>query len=357
MAPGDRLPRTGLLLVNLGTPDAPRAPEVRRYLKQFLHDPRVIDIPAIARWLLVNGIILPFRPRKSAAAYRTIWTEQGSPLLLHGQALATAMQERLGPDVPVRLAMRYGNPGIEPVLDEMRRLGVDRLVVCPLYPQYAASSTGSSLEEVFRVVGKAWNVPAVSVVEPFYDHPAFIRALADAARPHLERFGADHLLLSYHGLPVRQVQKSDDTGSHCQIASGCCDRITEANRACYRAHSFATSRALLAALGWDPARSTTSFQSRLGRTPWIPPYTDVLLPELVKSGVRRLAVMTPSFVADCLETLEEVGIRAREDFLEAGGEDLVQIPCLNSDPVWVEALHEILRPHLGAGAREALLAR
>jgi ferrochelatase len=333
--------KLGVLLVNLGTPDAPHAPEVRRYLAEFLADPRVIDINPVARWILLHLIILRFRPARSAEAYRKIWTPEGSPLLVHSKALAAAVAERL-PGCEVALAMRYGAPSLADGLRALRDRGCDRLLVFPLYPHYAASSTGSTLEALYKAAGELWNTPYLWVVPPFYDHPSFIDALAQRGAPILDELRPDHVVFSYHGLPERHMHKSDPSGQHCLRQSGCCDAIIDANRSCYRAQCYATSRALIARLGLDPAGVSTCFQSRLGRTPWIRPYTDEVLPELARRGVRRVAVFCPAFVADCLETLEEIGMRADEDFRAAGGEALRLVPGLNSEPRWVDAVLQMI---------------
>jgi ferrochelatase len=336
--------KTGVLLSNLGTPDDPSPAAVRRYLKEFLSDPRVLDIGAIARWALLNLVVLPSRPAKSAAAYAQVWSEAGSPLLVHGRALQAAVQARLGDDFVVELGMRYGQPSIAGALDRLRVAGADRIVFFPLYPQYASSSTGSSIEELYRIAGARWVTPSIASVPPFYDEGGFIRAFAEVGRPVIERERPDHVLFSYHGLPERQVQKTDDTGAHCLRSATCCEAIVAANRNCYRAQCFATTRALVAALSLTLPHSVT-FQSRLGRTPWIKPYTDVVLPELAKKGVRRVVVFCPAFVADCLETLEEIGIRARRDWLAVGGEALTLVPSLNATPAWVDAVVALVHDH------------
>jgi ferrochelatase len=335
--------RTGVLLVNLGTPDSPETGDVRRYLREFLSDPRVVDIHPVGRWLLLNLIILPFRPAKSGHAYKTIWTEAGSPLLTHGRDLTAAVQAALGDRFVVALGMRYGNPSIPAALAQLMAADVTRLVVVPLFPQYSSAATGSALDRVYQEVGHGWNVPAVASVAPFYDDPGFIDAFAQVARPKLEGFQPDYVLFSYHGVPERQVEKSDPTGQHCLRKPDCCARIEHANRYCYRAQCYATTRALAAALGLAPDGHDVSFQSRLGRTPWIKPYTDEVLPALRAQGKRRVAVLCPAFVADCLETLEEIGIRAREDWLKAGGEDLLLVPSLNAHPAWVDAVAALVR--------------
>jgi ferrochelatase len=329
---------TGLLLVNLGTPDAPDPASVRRYLRQFLSDPRVVDINPVGRALLLNLVILPFRPAKSAHAYRTIWGPDGSPLLVHSRALTVAVRARLGEGWRVELAMRYGNPSIEAGLTALRRAGCDRIVVLPLYPQYSSAATGSTVEEVCRVAGALWVTPMLTFVGAFYDDPRFIDAVAAVGRPLLDAGRYDHVLFSYHGVPERQVQRTDETGAHCLRRDDCCDAIVSANRHCYRAQCYATTRALVARLGLAEGTYSTAFQSRLGRTPWIRPFTDETVRALARSGVKRLAIFSPSFVADCLETLEEIGLRAREDFVAHGGETLTLVPSLNATDAWVEAV-------------------
>jgi protoporphyrin/coproporphyrin ferrochelatase len=334
---------TGLLLINLGTPDEPTPPAVRRYLREFLSDPRVIDIHPVGRALLLNLVILPFRPKKSAHAYQSIWdAERGSPLMFHSRDLQRGVAAALGDEWKVELAMRYGQPSIPDALAALRAAAVDRIVVLPLFPQYAASSTGTALARVLEIAGQEWNTPWIHVVPPFYDEADFIEAFAKVAR-ETGVHEADHLLLSFHGLPERHCRKSDTSGNHCLVKSDCCDAIVEANRHCYRAQCFATARGLVATLGLAEGRYTVCFQSRLGRTPWIRPYTDELLDKLAKDGVKKLAVMCPAFVADCLETIEEIGIRARDQFRAAGGEQLTMIPSLNASAPWVELVARLAR--------------
>jgi len=354
-------PRVGVLLLNLGTPDAPTTPAVRRYLREFLMDGRVIDLPFVARWPLVHGIIAPFRGPKSAAAYRSVWTAEGSPLLVHSRALAVAVADRL--PVPVALAMRYGNPSIASALATLGEL--DELVVVPLFPQYASATTGSALARVQELLGAGPNVPALRVVPPLVQSPAFFEALAAVTRRALhtaegsqgaEPFVPDAILCSYHGLPERHLRASRPA---CLTTEGCCDRPDAAYGFCYRAQCVATTRGLAGALGWEvrgsvPERHVagaalpvyTSFQSRLGRDPWIQPYTEATLEALARSGVRRLAVACPSFVADCLETIEEIGERGAHTFRAAGGEELRVIPCLNAAPEWVDAVVDVSRRQL-----------
>jgi ferrochelatase len=345
--------RVGLLLVNLGTPDAPRPAEVRRYLREFLSDPRVLDLPALRRFLLLELVILPRRPAVSAAAYSKIWTEEGSPLLVHSRALADKLQERLGSDVQVELAMRYGQPSIAGALDRLERSGVSRIALLPLYPQYSAAATGSSIARVLELAAARWNTPFVQVIPPFYDHPAYLDARADSIRPFLASPEPELILFSFHGLPERHLRRSDSSpapGGHCLSRADCCDRIDSSNRFCYRAQCHATARSLAARLGLPSEKMVVCFQSRLGRTPWLRPYTDEVLAEHARRGVRH-AVLVPSFVADCLETLEELGLRGSEIWRDHGGETLRLVPALNASDRFVEALIRI------AGDGSILLAR
>jgi protoporphyrin/coproporphyrin ferrochelatase len=340
--------RRGVLLVNLGTPASPATTDVRRYLREFLTDPRVVDLPAVARALLVYGFILPLRPRTSAAAYEKIWTPEGSPLLVHGRALRDALLKTLGDDYAVELAMRYGEPSISGALDRLLAADVSRIQVVPLFPQYAASSFGSALDAVYRAAGRRWNVPPIDARGPFYDDPGYIGALVRTAQDLPRSLRPDHLLMSFHGLPERQIRRSDPSGSHCLRSPTCCDSVGPHNRFCYRAQCFATARALAEGLELRREHWTVSFQSRLGRTPWIRPYTDETLPGLAERGIRVLGVCCPSFVADCLETLEEIAIRGREQWLSLGGEDLVLVPSLNAHPAWVVALSRWIRSREGS---------
>ena len=333
----------GLLLLNLGTPDSASIVDVRRYLREFLSDPRVIDLPAPLRWALLRLFILPFRPRATAAAYAKIWTSEGSPLRVHSEHLRRALAERLGPSYRVELGMRYGRPDIVSALGRLARAGVKSLVVLPLFPQFAVASTGSAVARVRAQVERDGHPFALDVVEPFYAHPEFIGALAERTAPELARFEPDHVLMSYHGLPERHIRRGDTGGRHCLARPDCCDAILAANRNCYRAQCFATARALGRALRLAPERYGVSFQSRLGRSPWIRPYTDHVLPELASRGVRRLAVVCPAFVADCLETLEEIEIRARDQWRALGGEALHLVPCLNADVRWAAGLERLIR--------------
>lgn len=344
-SPAPDLP--GVLVVNLGTPDSPSVPDVRRYLREFLADPRVIDIPAVPRWLLLNLVILPFRPRASAHAYEKIWTERGGPLRLEGEALVEGMTRELGPGWLVELAMRYGNPSIPDALRRLQDRGATRLVVLPLYPQAASSSSGSSLEAVYSEVARRWNVPAISVVPPFFADEGVLRAWNESLRPHLAEAKAEHVLFSFHGLPERHLRKADVSGHGCLASATCCEALVAGNRDCYRAQCLATARLLAERLELPPSGWSVSFQSRLGRTPWMRPYTDEVLADLAARGTRRVAVCCPGFVADCLETLEEIGMRGAEAFVEKGGESLALLPSLNAHPAWVRAASDLVRRAAG----------
>lgn len=340
----------GLLLVNLGTPEGdpgkgPSSSQVRRYLKEFLMDPYVIDIAKPLRWLLVHAVILPARPRRSAEAYRKVWTDQGSPLLVHHLELASALRAELarggGRSWEVVAAMRYGKPSIAEGFRELEGKGIRETLVVPLYPQYSLAATRSSIEECRNQATRSASGMKLRFFPPFYDAPGFLDAFAEVARPHLAGYGFDHFLFSFHGLPERHIIRTDRSapgGSHCLATPGCCEWVGEVNRDCYRAQCFATARGLAARLGLDAERYTVCFQSRLGRTPWIGPSTEILYGQLVARGVKKLAVMCPAFVADCLETLEEIQIRGRDQFRSLGGEELRLVPSLNASPAWVRRL-------------------
>ncbi|MDP7156836.1 MAG: ferrochelatase, partial [SAR324 cluster bacterium] len=337
--------KTGILLINLGTPDAPRSPEVRRYLKQFLSDDRVLDLDPVLRWLLLRLVILPFRSRKSAQAYAKIWVKEGSPLLVYGRRLRDALTERFQAEgIPVTLGMRYGNPSIPSAMQELRDQGCDHLVVTPLYPQYASSSSGTALQVVYETAARLWNTPSLTVVPAFYDRPEFIDAFAEIGRPYLNS-APDHVLFSFHGLPERYVQKSDDSGRWCLQQPNCCTQIRAENRNCYSAQCHHTAQRLSQALQVKQDCWSTAFQSRLGRNRWLQPDTPSTLKALARSGKHRVVVFCPAFVADCLETLEEIAIRANAEFQGTGGESLTLVPSLNGHPAWVAGLETLLRSH------------
>ena len=336
----------GILLMNLGTPDAPTTPAVRRYLREFLSDPHVIDIPAVPRWLLVNLVIAPFRSPKSAAAYKEIWTEKGSPLLVHSEELRDALQQRMGEDWKVAIGMRYGSPSTREGLAELE--DAEEIVAIPLYPQFAQASTLTARRKLEEEVEKLDARPDVRIAGDFYVDRGFIKALAASAKESLEGIRQDHLLMSYHGLPVHQLSCAGDPAMDCINEMKPCSGIHPNHPTCYRAQCYATSRALAEELGLSEGSWSVSFQSRLGNRPWIQPFTDLHIEDLLEKGCRRLAVICPSFVADNLETLEEIGLQLREDFLEKGGESLHLVACMNSHPAWVEALDQMVRRELEA---------
>jgi len=336
-------PSTGCLLVNLGTPEAPTPSSVRRYLREFLGDPRVLTLPTPLRQALLYGVILPFRPRRTAAAYRAIWMPQGSPLLVHSEALRAGVARALGDGYRVELAMRYGEPSIRSAWSALERAGVDRLIVLPLFPQYASSVTASVAAEVGRILAAGNDVPPYEVLGPFFSEPGFAQAWVDVAGAGLAAFAPDHVLFSFHGLPEDQIRASDRQQGHCLAQPDCCDAPGASLARCYRAQCFATADGLRAALALPRERTSSAFQSRLGPSRWIEPFTDEALPRLRARGVARLAVLCPSFVADCLETLEEVGIRLREQWRTLGGEAFWLAPCPNGDPGFAEAVAGWLR--------------
>ncbi len=331
---------SAVLLVNLGSPASTSTPDVRRYLDEFLMDPYVLDVPTPLRALIVKGLILPTRPAKSGEAYAKIWTAEGSPLVVISERTRAALEALTG--TPVGLAMRYGEPSIEHGIDELlaRTGDVDELVVVPLYPQYAMASTQTVEVAVERAL-RARNV-RFRFVPPFYHDPGYLDAVAARMRAALPA-DAQYVLFSYHGIPKRHLRKVDPTHAHCLRSATCCDTPSIAHATCYRHQVFATTRALVERLGLEPGSYGTSFQSRLG-TGWLQPFTDLELAALPKRGVTRLAVVCPSFVADCLETLEEIAMRGRATFLEAGGEAFTYLPCPNDDPDWIAALAQLCSP-------------
>ncbi len=339
------MPRRGLLLVNLGTPDSPKPSDVAPYLDEFLMDPRVLDIPKWKRSILVKWLIVPKRSKEAGEAYEKIWTDRGSPLLFHSVDLVEKVQALVGDHVKVGLAMRYQNPSIREALAEYRREGIDSIVVFPLFPQYSSAAWGSAAEEIFDIAKLEWDFPSFQFVPPFFDHPAFLDAFAEVARPVLDDLKPDRVVQSFHGLPERHVQKSDASPgqTHCLQKDDCCATIGSHNRNCYRAQCFATAHGIAERLELPSESWEITFQSRLGRDPWIKPYTDIRVQEIAKSGAKRIAVLCPAFVADCLETIEEIGMRAREEFVELGGEDLQLVPSLNSTDTWAAAVVEIAR--------------
>ncbi|MBA3970907.1 MAG: ferrochelatase [Bacteroidetes bacterium] len=333
--------KKGVLLINLGTPDSPKVSDVRKYLTQFLNDPRVIDINPLGRFLLVNGVIVPFRAAKSAKLYEKIWTKEGSPLLVHSKNLSSKLQEALGEEYHVELGMRYQSPSINSALGKLQAANVDSIVVIPLYPQYATSSTTSSLEEVQKVLKKWVGHPEVKIIQNFFDDAGFIEALVEKAKKYdLTKY--DHFIFSYHGLPERHITKtSKEFGDgSCKIGS-CCDVITDKNRLCYRANCYATTRSIVKALNIPEGKYISSFQSRLDDK-WLKPYSDRVVEERAKAGDKNVLVFSPAFVSDCLETIYEIGIEYDEIFKEHGGEKITLVESLNDSPEWIEALKSMV---------------
>ncbi len=326
----------GVLLVNTGTPESPTYWGVRKYLSQFLSDPRVIDIPWFSRFLLLQTIILPLRSYRSAAAYKKVWTQNGSPFLANSLAYKEKLQKELGDQYKITLGMRYGKPSIEDAWKDLRNF--EKILIFPLYPHYAASSTGSALEEIYRIVKKEWNIPSLQTIESFYKEPGFISSLSEHIQSELSKIQWEHLVFSFHGLPQHHIEKSGCPGI-CPLTK--CHQ--NAQPFCYRAQCFSTVKHLSSSLNLNASQHSIAFQSRLGRRPWIKPYFDELLPELRKKNIKNLAVVCPSFVADCLETLEEIRIRAEETWKELGGNTLHLIPCLNDSDLWVQASARMIR--------------
>ena len=323
-----------VLLVNLGSPDSTKVADVRRYLDEFLTDERVID-KAFVRKVIVPLIILNTRPKKSAEAYESIWTEAGSPLIVTSENQQAALAEEIEP--PVYLAMRYGNPSIPAVLEKLLADGVSSLYVIPLYPQYAMSSYETVVVKVMEEINRLSPDLDVEFLQPFYNDPEYLDILADSIREELTE-DTDKLLFSFHGIPYRHLRLSDPSHAHCQCVSDCCNRPNPAHATCYRYQCFATVKGVVERLDLEPDQYFVSFQSRLGRDPWLQPYTDATLEEWGKEGIQKVRVVCPAFVTDCLETLEEIAEEGKEIFLEAGGEDYELIPCLNEDPRWIQFL-------------------
>lgn len=335
--------KTGILLVNLGTPDSPSNSDVFKYLNEFLTDGRVIDYPWLARQLLVRGIIVPARYRNSAKTYREIWDkDRGSPLLYHLQDLTDKVRATLDPQkYVVSFAMRYQNPSLESELEKFRLQQVDKIVVLPLFPQYSSACNGSVIQKVQEITSKWLTIPDLKFIHHFYDNDLFIEAFAAQGRKY-NFDDYDHILFSYHGLPARHLKNGDVTGKHCLQNKDCCATITEINQHCYRAQCFATTQLIAEKLGLPKEKFTVTFQSRLGKEVWLEPYTVEVIPQLAKAGKKKLLVFSPAFVADCLETLYEIREEYLELFEEHGGESITLVESLNSEDKWVEAVCELV---------------
>jgi len=322
----------GVLLVNLGSPESPTAKDVKPYLDEFLMDKYVIDVPFLLRALLVRGIILQTRPKKSAAAYARIWWEEGSPLVVISKRMHKKVQENSS--IPVALAMRYGTMTIEKGLQELREKGVTEVLLLALYPQYAMASTTTIWELADELVRTKFPEMKLTKVPAFYNKPDYIQALANSIKKHLDTFEYDHLLFSYHGIPKRHIRKTDVTKSHCAIDGSCCNTPSPAHEFCYRHQCYETTKQVVKLLGIPEGKYSQTFQSRLAGDKWLTPYTDVEINKMPEKGIKKLAVVTPAFVSDCLETLEEIAMEANEQFLHHGGEEFMAIPCMNDDDEW-----------------------
>ena len=326
----------GVLLVNLGSPDSPTPKDVKKYLGEFLMDERVIDVPLWARTLLVKGIILNTRPKQSAKAYKKIWWEEGSPLIVLSERLEHKLKKEV--ELPIALAMRYGSMTIKKGLQKLVDQGVDEVLIVPLYPQYAMATTETILVLAKELRDAFFPQLTLSDLPPFYNNPEYITVLSNTIKASLKGKTYEHLLFSYHGIPERHIRKSDITKSHCKIDKSCCVTPSEAHAYCYKHQCLEVTRLVGEELGLDDAVYSTSFQSRLGFDPWLQPYTDRTIERLGKEGTKSMAIATPAFVSDCLETLEEIAMEGEEIFHEVGGKDFTTIPCLNDDPAWVSLL-------------------
>lgn len=326
----------GILLVNLGSPDSPNPKDVKTYLGEFLMDERVIDVPLWARTLLVKGIILNTRPKASAKAYKKIWWEEGSPLIVLSERLKEKLQEQV--NFPVALAMRYGSMTIKKGLQELVEKGVDEVFLIPLYPQFAMATTETILVLAEDIRKEYFPNLRITDLKPFYNNPNYIKVLSESIANHLKGIDYEHLLFSYHGVPERHIRKSDITKSHCKIDGSCCATSSPAHEFCYRHQCKEVTRLVGEHLNLKEGTFSTSFQSRLGFDPWLRPYTDRTIERFGKQGIKSMAIVTPAFVSDCLETLEEIAMEGEEIFHEVGGKEFTTIPCLNDNDDWVALL-------------------
>ena len=330
--------KKGVILLNLGSPDSTSVSDVRKYLGQFLMDERVLDAPFPIRWFLVNCLILPTRPKQSAEAYASIWKEDGSPLILTSRAQQAALAEQI--DEPVALGMRYGNPSTESALKELLEKGVEDMLIIPMYPHYAMSSYETAVVHLMEAVRKLKPDLKTTLLPPFYNDPGYIEALVECSKPSLQEGSYDKLVFSFHGIPQRHLVKGDPSHKHCMTTHDCCNTCHPAHATCYRHQCAMTVEKFVTAMQIPKDKYMMTFQSRLGREPWLQPYTDQTLEQLGEQGHKRIKVICASFTADCLETLEEIDGEGRASFLEAGGEDFEQIPCLNEHPRFIQFLSD-----------------
>ena len=328
--------KQGVILLNLGSPNSTSTPDVRNYLREFLMDGRVLDIPFLLRWLIVHCFILPRRPQQSAEAYQSVWTDEGSPLIVTSFKQQKALQEKL--DIPVALGMRYGNPSTEAAIDELINKGVDDLFIIPLYPHYAMSSYETAVVYLNKILKKKKVSMRTRLLPPFYKDEAYITALVESAKPYLENSDYDRLIFSFHGIPERHILKSDPSKSHCFKSDVCCQNCNVAHATCYRHQCIQTVQSFVNQLGLPKEKYFLSFQSRLGRDPWLQPYTDKTIEKHAEEGYKKIKVICPAFTTDCLETLEEIAMEGKEIFEEAGGEHFEHIPCLNENENFIEFL-------------------
>jgi ferrochelatase len=331
--------KTGVLLINLGTPDSPSIKDVSKYLYEFLNDPRVIDIPAIARFLLINFIIIPFRVRNSAKIYKQLWTDKGSPILIYGKSVQEKLRQVLGDEFGIELAMRYQSPGLNDVIKQMEGKNYGKIIVLPLFPQYASASTGSAIDKAIRLISKWWTIPEIKIISQFYNDEGYLNTIIERTKKYnLDEY--DHILFSYHGLPVRQVDKVYSDGTLCE-EHDCETEINETNEYCYKATCYATTRLLAEKLNLSQDRYTVCFQSRLDKK-WLEPFSDKVVIEQAKKGAKKLLVFSPAFVADCLETTVEIGVEYQQLFEEHGGEKVQLVESLNDHPMWIDALKNLV---------------
>ncbi len=331
--------KTCVLLINLGTPDSPSVKDVRKYLFEFLNDPRVIDINPIGRFFLVNFIIVPFRAPKSAKIYKELWTDKGSPIMIYGESVKEKLQKELGNDFEIELAMRYQNPGLDEVCARMEKKGYEKIIILPLFPQYASASTGSAIDKAMKLISKWWVIPEIKIISQFYDDEYYLDCVIEQSKKYnLNDY--DHILFSYHGLPVRQVDKVYSDGKPCDDHK-CDEEINDDNIYCYKATCYATTRMLAEKLNLPKERYTVCFQSRLDKD-WLEPFSDKVVEEWAKKGAKKLLVFSPAFVADCLETTIEIGKEYQDLFVEHGGEKVQLVESLNDHPMWIETLKKMV---------------
>lgn len=331
--------KTCVLIINLGTPDSPSVKDVRKYLFEFLNDPRVIDINPIGRFFLVNFIIVPFRAPKSAKIYKELWTDNGSPIMIYGVSVKEKLQKVLGDNFEVELAMRYKNPSLDEVCARMENRGYEKIIILPFFPQYASASTGSAIEKAMKLISKWWVIPEIKIISQFYDDENYLNCVIEQSKKY-NLSDYDHILFSYHGLPERQVDKVYSDGKPCKDHK-CEDEINEDNTYCYKATCFATTRSLVEKLNLSKERYTVCFQSRLDKD-WLEPFSDKVVEEWAKKGAKKLLVFSPAFVADCLETTVEIGIEYQKIFKDNGGEKVQLVESLNDHPMWIETLKKMV---------------